>query len=151
MQERDKMSFLDFFLIFALSLIFTNDSDLDDLLLKKFFLRKLEDDVDECSNRSISLSVWEVLNDFSKTPRIKSGWLFPNDKLEVLCFFKVFSLHALACGNEFGRTAKEFWCEYVPPERSSKNSSSSDELILSSANEDWRDRDCDYVVDGRKC
>lgn len=145
MQERDKMSFLRFFLIFEASLIFTNDSDLNDLLLKKFFLRKLEHDDDECSERSRSFSVWEVLNDFSKTSRIKSGWLFSNDKVEVLCFLKVFSLHALACGKEFGRTAKDLWLLYVPPERSSKNSSSSDELILSSANEDWRDSDWDNI------
>lgn len=150
MQERDKSSFLDFFLTFEASLILTKDSDLDDLLLKKFSLLKLEDDDVECSKRSMSLSVWELLNDFSKTSRIKSGWLFSNDKVEVLCFLKVFSLHALACGKEFGRTAKELWFGYVPPERSSKNSSSSDELILSSANEDWRDSDCDYVVEEKR-
>lgn len=54
------------------------------------------------------------------------------------CLTKVLCLHALACGKELGRTAKE-WClvsVYVPPDRSSRNSSSSDELMRSSASED---------------
>lgn len=67
------------------------------------------------------------------------------DKEEVLSCIKVFLLHALACGNELGRVANELLLSswYVPPERSSKNSSSSDEFMRSSAREDCRESDCE--------
>lgn len=148
MHERDRKSFLRFFLIFDSSLTFVNESDFMNLLFRSFLLRKLRKlsfdgpSNDEISNRFKSLSVCEVFS--ARTSLIKSGWLFSNGKEEVLCLIKVFVLHALTCGNELGRTAKE-WClkmfVYVPPERSSRNSSSSEEFMRSSARDDWRERD----------
>lgn len=154
MQERDRRSFLRFFFIFDSSLTFVNDSDFVGRVLWLFLQRKPEKlTLDGASNdadlkedifsRWMSLSVCDVFSDCAKTSLIKSGWLFSKDKDEVLCLIKVSCLHALAWGNEFGRIAKELclliW--YVPPERSSRNSSSSDELIRSSASEDCRESD----------
>lgn len=151
MQDRDKRFFCRFFFIFDSSPTLANDSDFVDLLLRNFLLRKLQKlSVDEAlsncsrSNFCKSFSVCEGFSDFRKTSLIKSGWLFSSDREEVHCLTKVLCLHAVACGKELGRTAKE-WClvsVYVPPERSSKNSSSSDELMRSSASEDWRESDC---------
>lgn len=151
MQDRDKRFFCRFFFIFDSSPTLANDSDFVDLLLRNFLLRKLQKlSVDEAlsncsrSNFCKSFSVCEGFSDFRKTSLIKSGWLFSSDREEVQCLTKVLCLHALACGKELGRTAKE-WClvsVYVPPDRSSRNSSSSDELMRSSASEDWRESDC---------
>lgn len=154
MQERDKRSFLRFFFIFDSSLTFVNDSDFVGLILRFVLLWKLEkpsqdgpsNDADwkgDILRRWKSFSVCDVFSDCAKTSLIKSGWLFSKDKDEVLCLIKVSCLHARAWGNEFGRTVKErcllIW--YVPPERSSRNSSSSEELIRSSASEDCRESD----------
>lgn len=160
MQERDRRFFFRFLVIFDSSLTFAKVSDFIDLLLRSFLLRRLQklsvdgasNDFDwngEISNRCKSFSVCEVFNDCAKTSLIKSGWLLSNEREEVLCFIKVLFLHALTCGNELGRTAKDFRkaSEYVPPERSSRNSSSSEELIRSSANEDCRESDCENVTD----
>lgn len=148
MQERDRKSFLRFFLIFESSLTFVNESDRRNRL-RNFLLRKLQklsldgpsNDADLkafVSNRFKSLSVCDVFIDCARTSLIKSGWLLSNDKEAVLCLIKVSFWHARACGNELGRTAKELLLktEYVPPERSSRNSSSSDELMRSSASDD---------------
>lgn len=116
MHERANISFFLFFLIFESSLTRVKDSDFINLPLKNFLLRKPQKlsfgdtsndadlKVDEISNCFKSFSVREVLR--AKTSRIKSGWLLAIDKEEVLCVFKVSFLHALACGNELGRTAK---------------------------------------------
>lgn len=155
MQERDEMSFFLVFLTFDDSLTFENDSDFT--WLRSFLSRELErfsidasNDEDwngaDIASRFKSFSVCDVFNDCAKTSLIKSGWLFSIVSDEVLCLIKcfVFNLHALACGNELGRTAKKlrFLTWYVPPERSSKNSSSSDELIRSSASDDCLESDC---------
>lgn len=155
MQERDKKSFLRFFFIFDSILTFVKDSDFEGLLLRDFLLRKLEklsfeftsSEVDwygDLSNLWMSFSVFEIFNEFAKTSLIKSGWLFASDREDVLCSLKVSCLHALVCGNELGRTPNDLilLLRYVPPDRSSRNSSSSEELMRSSANEDWRESDC---------
>lgn len=102
------------------------------------------------SKRSKSFSVREGFNDCARrTSFSKSGWLFSSDIEDVLCRMKrgarvvddcdvSLLLHAFdeveGQKQELGR--EEF--EHVPA-RSSKNSSSSDELILSSARDDCRD------------
>lgn len=149
MQERDKRSFLRFFLIFDSSLTFLRESDFVGLL--NFLQRKLEklsesSDTDwngDFCNRWISFSVREVFIECAKTSFIKSGWLLAIDKEEVLWLSRESCLHALVSGNDLGRTAKDLslMLKYVPPDRSSKNSSSSDELIRSSAKDDWRESD----------
>lgn len=64
----------------------------------------------------------------------------------MVCLTKGLRLHALACGNELGRTEKELRNANVPPERSSRNSSSSDEFIRSSARDDCLESDCKYTM-----
>jgi hypothetical protein len=150
MHERAKVSFFLFFFTFESSLTLVNDSDFLNLLFKYFMLRKPqkpslveasnEADLND-DNSSKSVSVFEVFN--ARTSLIKSGWLFSIDKEDVLCSINVSFLHALASGNEFGRTAKGLLGAelYVPPERSSRNSSSSEPEIRSSAREDCRESD----------
>jgi hypothetical protein len=154
MQERARDFFFRFFLILESSLTFVNDSDFLNLPGKKFLLRKpqklsfgdISKDADlkagVISSFLKSLSVFEVF--IAKTSLIKSGWLFSIDREDVLCSIKLIFLHALACGNELGRMAKECLCIklYIPPERSSRNSSSSEPDIRSSARDDCRERDC---------
>lgn len=151
MHERDKRSFLRFFFIFEASFTLESDSDFD--WFRSFF-RKFEElsseatlkDADwkeDFSNCFKSFSVWEGFSDLARTSLIRSGWLLSTDKEEGLCLLRVFNLHARAWGKEFGRMVKESCldCSYVPPLRSSKNSSSSDELIRSSAREDCLESD----------
>lgn len=151
MHERDKRSFGRFFLIFEASFTLASDSDFDCF---RSFLRKFAElssgntsrDVDwkdDFSNRFKSVSVWDGFNDFARTSLIRSGWLFSMDREEGMCLLRVFDLHARAWGKEFGRTAKESCLDfsYVPPLLSSKNSSSSDEFILSSARDDCLESD----------
>lgn len=153
MHERAKVSFFRFFLIFKSSWTFENDSDFMNLPVGSFLLLKpqklsLGDTSNEADLNADVISTWfksfsvrEVLS--AKTSLIRSGWLLSIDKDDVLCSIKVIFLHAFACGNELGRTAKGCFCIklYVPPERSSKNSSSSEPEIRSSAREDCLDRD----------
>lgn len=142
MQERDKRSFLRFRFIFDSSLTLVNDSDLDERLLRNFLRWRLEKLSLGVSTRMVirfrSLSVCEVRIDCARTSFIRSGWLLASDSDDVLCFELVSGLHARACGKELGRRAKvlDLREEYIPPERSSRNSSSSDELMRSSANDD---------------
>lgn len=148
MQERARVSFFFFFLIFESSLTLVDDSDFLNLPFKYLMLRKPQKpSLDKTSNEADlndvnsfkSVSVFEVFN--AKTSLIKSGWLFSIDREDVLCSTKVSLLHALVCGNEFGRTGLLCTELYVPPERSSRNSSSSEPEIRSSAREDCRESD----------
>lgn len=146
MQERDKRSFRLFRFIFDSSLTFANDSDLVVRLLRNFLrwrLEKLSMEGAWMAIRFRSLSVCEVRIDCAKTSLMRSGWLLASDTDVLLCFKQVSCLHARACGYELGRTANvlNLWTEYIPPERSSRNSSSSEELMRSSASDDWRESD----------
>lgn len=154
MQERDKAPFLRFFLIFDSLLTLVIESDLEDLaraarLLEPPKLASVSKEADlnvAIFMRLRSLSACEILMDCARTSLIKSGWLLSAiDRVEdvVLCWGIVFLLHALACGYELGRVAKKLSLStrYVPPERSSRNSSSSDELIRSSARDDCLESD----------